>query len=250
MNEHEVFGCGHFSESDWADLFMTAGPDENVHYDEDRVREGRGDGYRAVDGHDNRSVDVSYAASSAETLQAHMQTCAACRAEWRSFASIGFAIRDLVRTERPTREAFVDGVLAASGRAVPGSEFEATRDAKPSSRPDAGIGRAPRSLFRPSPMAVAAVIAAFAVLGAGLWSWPWADEPGLPSTGEVLPGGAIVKSTRDAFGTGTVRAASLRADGSAAMESPAAEVASRRGARADDASRPIRVTLGAVSADK
>lgn len=157
------------------------------------------------------------------------------------------------------REAFVDGVLAATRRTVPGdvpapeTNLGHTPDAGTRSRRDSGVRRSTSSWFRPSPVAAAAVIAAFAVLGAGLWSWPWTDEPGLPSAGEVLPGGAIVKSTRDALGSGTVRAASLRADGTAAMESRAAEARSRSGDATHVAGRPIRVTLGAhgaVSADK
>src|SRR5690625_5228335 len=103
MNEHEALGCGHFSESDWADLFMTAGPDEDAGASDETTP------------------------APVETLRAHMQSCAACRAEWRAFASIGFAIRDSVRAERPTKETFVDGVLAATGRTDRKSVVEGKR---------------------------------------------------------------------------------------------------------------------------
>lgn len=207
MSEQSVLGCGLFAEGEWANL-------------------------------------ITHEGAPSGPLFEHALECALCRAELDAFASLTTRVSRAVNEQRPTRAAFVDGVLAAVQH-----ERQRAKSAS-AERHDRRDRRDPRSQpipwWRPRPAAIAAtaVVAVFAVLGTGLWSWPWSTPR---SSGEVLPGGIIVKATNGR--SSTVRAAGRSADAAAAAVAGSGATV---GAETGGTGRPIRVTLGiqiAVSAD-
>lgn len=221
MTEQSVLGCGLYAENEWAEL---------VSYEGD---------------------------APSGPLFEHTQRCALCSAELTAFTSLTRHVGTVVAEQRPDREAFVDGVLAAvqqerqriaerSGPVRAGSTRSGA--ARPDSARAASTRRGSLSwgLPRPGRVAIAAVVTLFAVLGAGLWSWPWSAGPAIHSTGEVLPGGIIVKATNASGSAGTVRAAALSAHAAATAVTGGNDTGGSDTAVATG--RPIRVTLGVQAA--
>lgn len=225
MSEQSVLGCGRFAEGEWADLITFEG------------------------------------AAPSGPLFEHAHQCALCRAELDAFTSLTAHVRRATGEQQPTRAAFVDGVLAAVqherlrldlGRAAdprqqrraprrkPGWEVGVAPEPTQHGTSATGLrgGSAPWWRMRSATIALAAAVTVFAVLGTGWWSWPWSTPN---STGEVLPGGVIVKATNGRVAT--VRAAGLSADAAVA-----AVAGSGAGAEGSGAGRTIRVTLGIQAA--
>lgn len=208
MNEQSVLGCGRFAESEWTDLITYEG------------------------------------SAPSGPLFEHARECASCRAELNTFASLTAHVGRAAGAEQPKRSAFVGGVLTAvqherQRHNVHGRKRQPRLGVSPGMRTARPSDAAPWWRMRPAAIVLTAAVTVVAVLGAGVWSWPWSSSR---STGEVLPGGVIVQATNG--GPSTVHAAGLSVDAAAAAVA---------GGGDDVVGRTIRVTLGvqaAVSASR